>query len=228
VAVVPLPVISSTHRIRRYVGLLDVRCSAPFCRVSDGCHTLPCRCSLRGDQRTCRSRLQLADPADVEARCTSLLPLSALETFVSGSQRRTDRNSHKPIKVCEIHPLPFCAVFPDAFVLLPSNASAFNCLLGFPKNASPSYSTAEVHSRSPVSRFPSEEALRMLLLVPPFRFFTCSTAYAFCSLRICCNPLPILRFTALHPATKQKFPRVQPTLRSFPSARSDLNHVAVY
>jgi len=35
---------------------------------------------------------------------------------------------------CEIHPLPLCACFPDAFVSLPSKTFVFNCLSwGFPK-----------------------------------------------------------------------------------------------
>jgi len=141
---------------------------------------------------------------------------SSLENFRSRLLATSHRSSRRSLKIYESHPLSLCAVFPDAFVSLPLKKRV---LRRRPSTASPGVfqrspsivlSTAGVHSRSPVARFPSESALRAPFHVPSLRFLTCPTVFSSHSLRIYFNPLPILGFTAFHAGAKQQFPRVRP------------------
>jgi hypothetical protein len=63
-------------------------------------------------------------------------------------------------------------------------------------------STVGVHSRSPVSRFPSGESVRDFHHVPPLRFLTSSTVCASDRVQMCFNLLPILGLTAFPVAAK--------------------------
>lgn len=101
----------------------------------------------------------------------------------------------------EMNLLRYLWLFTPSF-LARSNQDRLSCnkqpLMRFPKTAPSSTTSSE---STPNRRLPGDlrqKALQLLLLVPPLRFRTPSTAYASYALPVCCTWLSTLGFTAFH------------------------------
>ena len=149
----------------------------------------------------------VADPTDVVVRRTSRLPPGFLDAFAPASSETFIYGIFIDILTCpQNHPPSFT---PSVPALSNRSCSSFrkNILSWGCQRRLFIVSCCGVHSRSPVSRFPSEERLRTFLLVPSAGFLNPSTVCSSTERSACCIRHPILRFFTFPTAAKWSFPR---------------------
>lgn len=172
------------------------------------------RCSLRSVRSLAQALDRclfplpgVADPVDGVVRRTTQPPPGFLDTFAPASSETSIYRRFTDTVIClQNHPPSFT---PSVPALSNRSCSSFrmNILSWGCQRRLFIVSCCGVHSRSPVSRFPSEERLRTFLLVPPPGFLNPSAVCSSTEPSACCIRHPILRFFAFPTAAKWSFPR---------------------